>query len=466
MTSKLENKEHSMVQFTINVPKDEFKKSLQFAYKKNSKRFQVPGFRKGKVPYPVVVNYYGEAVLYEDAFEHAVDPAYKAALEEHDFKPFSSPRVDVQEIGGDKGLVFTVDVATKPEFEVKDYKGVEAYRPEVEVTAADIDVEVEKERQKVARMVPVEDGAIEDGDTANIDYAGTKDGVPFDGGTAKAYDLVIGSNSFIPGFEEGLIGKKVGEEVDLNLKFPESYHEESLAGADVVFSVKVNSVTRKELPELDDEFVKDVSEFDTLDEFRKDIEERLLKEKDASADRTFEDGILDKIVEATEIDLPDIVIKDEVESMLNEQRQQMMYQGLRLEQYLQYMGLTEDSLRFQMREPAVKRVKSRLIVDKIIELEKLDASEEEVEAEIARMAEAYSMSVEKFKESFPIENQEYIKEKVVHEKTIDFLRDNGVATDVKPEHHHEHGEACGCEACGDEHEHEADGETEAEEGKE
>ena len=432
MTSTVEKKEHNMVRFTITVPKDEFKNALMSAYRKNVKRFSVPGFRKGKVPYPIVVNYYGEGVLYEDALGFAVDPAYREALEEHDIKPFSSPELDVLEIGGDNGLVFTVDVAVKPEVTLGEYKGITAYRPPVEVTDEDLERDIERERKKVARLVPVTDRPIEKGDTVNIDYEGFKDEVAFAGGKGADYDLKIGSNTFIPGFEDGLIGKEVGGEYELNITFPEEYHEKSLAGQPVIFKVKVNNITTEELPDVDDEFVKDISEFDTLEEYKADLYERLLKAANASADAEFEDNLLAQLVEDSEIDIPHVMIHDEIDRIVDEQRNQMRYQGIELEQYLQYMGTSLDSFKMQLHDTAQKRIKSRLVIDKIVTTENFDATDEEVEAEIKSMANMYGMDEEKFRESFAADF-DYIKETIKNNKAVTFLRENGIATDEKPQ---------------------------------
>ncbi len=432
MTSAVEKKEHNMVQFTITVPPEEFKKSLESAYRKNAKRFSVPGFRKGKAPYPVVVNYYGEGVLYEDAVGFAVDPAYQEALEEHDISPFSSPEMDIIEIGGEKGFVFTIDVAVKPEVTLGEYKGITAYRPPAEVTEEDIEKDIERERQKVARMVPVTDRPVAKGDTVNIDYEGFKDGVAFEGGQGADYDLKIGSNSFIPGFEEGLIGKEDGEEIELDISFPEEYHSKDLAGEAVVFKVKINSITAQELPEVDDEFAKDISEFDTLEEYKEDLRERLVKAANATSDGTFEDNLLAALVETSEMDIPHVMIHDEMDRIVDEQRSQMRYQGIELEQYLEYMGMTLDHFQMQLHEPALNRIKSRLVIDKIVEVEGFEATDEEVTEEIKRMAELYGVDEEKFQETFA-PDKDYFKETIRNNKAVTFLRENGIATDVKPE---------------------------------
>lgn len=432
MTSTVEKKEQNMVQFTITVPKDEFKKSLMSAYRKNIKRFSIPGFRKGKAPYPIVVNYYGEGVLYEDAIGFAVDPAYQEALAEHEIEPFSSPELEILEIGGDNGLVFTIDVAVKPEVVLGEYKGITAYRPPAEVTEEEMNREIERERVKVARLLTITDRPVEEGDTVNIDYEGFKDGVAFDGGKGAGYDLKIGSNTFIPGFEEGLVGKESGAEFDLELSFPAEYHEESLAGQPVVFKVKINNITTKELPELDNEFAKDVSEFDTLEEYKADVHERLLKAANASADATFEDNLLAAVVETSEIDIPNIMIHDEIDRIVDEQRNRMRYQGIELEQYLEYAGTSLDHFRLQLHDTALNRIKSRLVIDKIVEIQDFEATEEEVDAEIKSMAAMYGFEEEKFRESFAPET-DYIKSTIRNNKAVTFLRENGIATDVKPE---------------------------------
>ncbi len=431
MTSTVEKKEQNMVQFTITIPKEEFKKSLMSAYRKNIKRFSVPGFRKGKVPYPIVVNYYGEGVLYEDAIRFAVDPAYKEALAEHEIEPFSSPELEILEIDGENGLVFTIDVAVKPEVVLGEYKGITAYRPPAEVTEEEMSQEIERERAKVARLITVTDRPVEKGDTVNIDYEGFKDGVAFDGGKGAGYDLKIGSDTFIPGFEEGLIGKESGQELDLELSFPEEYHEKSLAGQPVVFKVKINNITTKELPEIDDEFVKDISEFDTLEEYKADLHERLLKAANASADAEFEDNLLAALVETSEIDVPHVMIHDEIDRIVDEQRNRMRYQGIELEQYLEYAGTSLDQFRLQLHDTALNRIKSRLVIDKIVETQDFEATDEEVDAEIKSMAAMYGFEEDKFRESFAPES-DYIRSTIRNNKAVTFLRENGIATDVKP----------------------------------
>ena len=311
MASTVEKQDHNMMRFNIVVSADDFKKSLEYAFKKNARHFSIPGFRKGKAPMRLVTNYYGEGILYEDAIDHAAQPAYEAALKEHGIEPFSQPNMDVTEVGSDKGLTFVIDVAVKPEVTLGVYDGVEAFRPDDSVSDDEVDREIQNARLKVARMVPIGDRPIAKDDTVTIDYEGLLDGVPFEGGTGADYDLKIGSNAFIPGFEDGLIGKNVGDELDLPLTFPESYHAEELKGKDVVFRVTIHEARVQELPPLDDEFVKDVSdEYDTLDEFRRGTRERLEKQATEKADQACEENLVRAIVAASEIDLPEVVIRE------------------------------------------------------------------------------------------------------------------------------------------------------------
>lgn len=426
MASLIEKKENNIVQLTIDVTPEAFNEALQRSFKKNTNKFSVPGFRKGKAPLNVVTKYYGEGVLYEDAIDFAATPAYVEAIAEHGLEPVSRPDMDVLEIGRDVGLKFTVEVTIKPEVALGPYKGVEAVMPEFNVTAEDVERDLQQVRERNSRLVPIEDRAIAEGDTVNIDYEGSLDGVPFEGGQGSSYDLKIGSNTFIPGFEEQLIGKNAGEECDLDITFPEDYHSEELKGRAVVFNVKINAVKVREMPELDDEFAKDVSEFDTLAEYKDSLRAKLVENAEKRAEGTFEDNAVQAVVGKAEVDIPHVMIHQEMDRMVDEQRQQMRYQGIELEQYLGYIGQNIETFTSQLHEPAEARIKTSLVLEAIGKIENVEASEEEIDAEIERMAVLYGMKAEDLKSRFASDDNNFMKENVIRQKTVTLIKENAV----------------------------------------
>ncbi|HAL74537.1 MAG TPA: trigger factor [Clostridiales bacterium] len=426
MASTMEKKENNVVVLTIDVPAADFVDALQRSFRKNAGRFNVPGFRKGKAPMQIVTKYYGEGVLYDDAIDFAATPAYTAAIAEHGLEPVSRPDMDILEIGREKGIKFTVTVTVKPEVTLGQYFGVEAVMPEVSVSDDDVEKELSRVQERNSRMIPAEDRAVMNGDTANIDYEGFLNGVPFEGGKGASYDLKIGSNSFIPGFEEQLIGHNAGETFDIDVTFPEDYHSEELKGKAVVFTVTVNSVKTRELPVLDDEFAKDVSEFDTLAEYRESLKTKLLENATKRAEGTFEDNVIETVVNNATVDIPHVMVDNEIGHMLDEQRNSMRYQGIELEQYLQYMGQTIDSYREQLHEPAEKRVRSQLVLEAIGKAENFEVTDEEIEAEIERMAAMYNMKAEDLKSRFAPGENSFVRDSVVHHKTIDKLTSSAI----------------------------------------
>ncbi|MDD2427218.1 MAG: trigger factor [Eubacteriales bacterium] len=457
MPSQFEQKEDRVAYLNIEVPAEDFKKSLENAYLKNKRHFQVPGFRKGKAPYQIVVNHYGEGVLYDDAIDDAFPVAYESALKEHDLRPYSEPRINLSSISGADGLVFEARFALKPEVKLGEYKGIEAYRPPVEVSGEEIDAKIEEAQNKVARKVPVSDRALENGDTVTIDYVGKKDDVAFEGGTAEDFDLELGSNTFIPGFEDGIVGKNVGDEFDLLLTFPEEYQTEDLAGQEVVFEVKVKAATFTEVPDVNDDFVKDVSESsDTVEEYREEIRQELEKAAAEQADRVWERNIVEKIAENSEIVLSDFLIEDDVERELQRQSQQFEMYGLRYEDFLAYSGQTLASVRQQMAPNSRKNLVLAYTLDALDEEVAPEVTEEEVEALIADMAEKSQLSVEEYKEKYLEDNEEYkerLEYQVRSEKLLELLREWSVATDVDPHaHDHEHDHVHD-ENCDHDHEH-------------
>lgn len=430
MSTKLISKEKSLVTLQLSVSVEDFKKALQAAYKKNAQRFSVPGFRKGKVPYALAMNYYGETALYEDAIDLALNPAYKEAIDEHKLEPVARPDMDVLEIGSDKGLTVEFKITVKPEVTLGKYKGVKAEKPAVSVTEEDVDRDLQQVRERSGRMVPVEGRAAELGDTAKIDFEGFLDGVAFDGGKGEGYDLNLGSGTFIPGFEEQIVGHEVGDSFDVNVTFPEDYGAAELAGKAVVFKVTLHSLTKKELPELDDEFAKDVSEFDTLAEFRSSIQQKLQEQAEKRAKSVFENNVVQAVVETCEVELPAAMVEQEIESTLAQQAQSMKYQGIELNQYLQYLGKSLVEYREDLRPECERKLRTSLVLEAISKAEALPVSEEDVEAEFDRLAKQYGMKVEDVKSRFGTE-LDYMKDDIRIRKTVEWLTEQAKATTPK-----------------------------------
>lgn len=464
MASTIEDLGNSMQKLTVTVEREAFAEAMKKSFQKNKNRFSVPGFRKGKAPMNIVCNYYGEGVLYDDAVDAALQPAYEEALKEHDIKPFSRPDVDITSIGSDKGMEFTCEFAVKPEVKLGEYLGVSAYRPPVEVKEEEIDAQIDSDRLRASRLVPVEREVKED-DLVTMDYKGSIDDVPFEGGSAENYDLTIGSGSFIPGFEDQMIGRKKGESFDIHVTFPEEYHSEDLQGKEAVFNVTIHEIKEREMPELDDEFVKDITEdCDTVEEYRAKI--RADKEKVANerADSELEENAVAAAVKNAEVEIPEAAIRDEIEDVLQEQRQQMAYQGLRLEDYLQYLNIDINIFKLQLREPAEIRLRNRLVLEAIAQAENLEVSEEDITKHFVEMAKVYGSDAETIRKSFTDENLEALKEGMLIRKSSELLREKAAVTDVKPEPEHEHDHEEDHEHDGEcEHEHDDEGEHEHEE---
>ncbi len=438
MASQKVQEENRTIKLLVEVPADEFKKSLQAAHRKLAKHFQVPGFRKGKVPYPIVVNHYGESVFYDDALELALPKAYEGVLDEHDIVPYSDPRFNIREIGGNVGLKFDVSFALKPLVELGDYEGLEAYRPPVEVDEEEIDKEIEAARTRVARLVPIGDRAIRKGDHVTIDYKGMKDDVPFDGGTAEGHKLEIGSNSFIPGFEDGLVGRMVGDEVELPLTFPEDYHAEDLAGEDVVFFVTIHEALEKKIPELDDDFVCDVSETsDTVAEYREEIKNQLESKKTGEADRVYEDGIINAIINNSKIELSELMVDDEVESRLEQQQRQFSMYGLNFKDFLQYSGKTFEDYKSSQAITARRMLEGSWILNAVREREqeRIEVTEEEFEEGVREAAESAGIAEELYKGQYLAtdHDRDRFRHDLEMKKLLKWLRDVSVPTDVEPE---------------------------------
>lgn len=420
--STVEKVDKNVVSFEFTVSADEFEKGVEKAYRKNVGKINIQGFRKGKAPRKIIERYYGAEIFYEDAVNIVLPDAYDNAVKENNIFPVDQPEIDIKgEIEKGKDITFTAKVTVKPEFELGEYKGVKAQKVTSRVLKKDIEAELEKKREMNSRMVPVEDRPIEKDDVANIDFEGFCDGVPFDGGKGEGFDLTIGSGQFIPGFEEQLIGKNIGDEVDVNVTFPEEYHAEELKGKPALFKVKINSIKVKELPELDDEFAKDVSEFDTLEDLKKDIKENLSKAGKENAAHKTEENVINAVCDATEIDIPDAMINSQIDKMLRDFDMNMRYQGLNLEQYLKYTGMTVDKMRAQFKNDAAKNVKTSLVLEKICEAEGIDASEDEINKEYESMAESNGMKIEDIKKYV---SEDDVKETIKARNTIKFLVDN------------------------------------------
>ena len=420
--STVEKVDKNVVSFEFSVSAEEFETGIEKAYRKNVGKINVQGFRKGKAPRKIIEKYYGAEIFYEDAINIVLPDAYDKAVEENNIFPVDQPEIDIKgEISKENGITFTAKVTVKPEFELGTYKGVKADKVSHRTLKKDIDAEIEKMRERNSRMVTVEDRAVQKDDIANIDYEGFVDGVAFEGGKGEGYDLTIGSGQFIPGFEDQLIGKSTGEDVEVNVTFPEEYHAEDLKGKAAVFKVKINAIKYKELPELDDEFAKDVSEFDTLEDLKKDVKEKLSAAGKEKAKHETEENVVKAVCDNTEIDIPEAMINSQIEKMIRDFDMQLRYQGLNLEQYMKYTGFTVDTFKEQYKEEATKNVKTSLILEKVCEVEDIKATDADVEKEYNTLAEQNGMKVEDIKKYI---NEVDVKERIKAQKTIQFLVDN------------------------------------------
>ena len=424
MSSEILKKENSVVTLKLTIDAQSFDKACKDAYNKNKTKFNVQGFRKGKAPMSIVEKFYGEGVFFEDAVNTLFPDAFEAAVKEHDLDTVARPEIDVEEIGKGKSLVIIADVAVKPEITLGEYKNLTVEKPDSEVTDEEVEKEIEAMREQNARFVTVEDREVKEKDMLLIDFNGKVDGVEFEGGQAENYSIIVGSNTFIPGFEEQLVGMKLNEEKDLSVKFPEEYHAENLAGKDAVFTVKVNEIKEKELPELDDEFAKDVSEFDTLEDLKADAKAKLQKTKDEYADRELENKLVKMAAENATVEIPEAMIDSQVENMVYDFEYQLKYQGLDLENYLKFTNMSIEGLKEQMRPDAKSRVLNSLVIEAISKSENIESTEEDLEQELAKMAESYKMEVDKLKSTLRPSDMDYIKDTVVARKTVEFIKGN------------------------------------------
>ena len=424
MGFQVEDLGKNMVKLVIESTPEEFEAAVKKAYEKNKNKLNIQGFRKGKAPYAIVVKMYGKEIFYEDAANIIIPDAYEEAAKECGFEIVSRPEIDVTQIGGDKPFVFTATVAKKPEVTLGDYKGLEVAKTEITATDEEIDAEIKKEQEKNAKEINIEDRAIVEGDTATIDYEGFVDGVAFEGGKGENHPLVIGSHSFIPGFEEGLIGKTLGEECDVEVTFPEEYHAAELAGKAAVFKCKVNKITAKELPEVDDEFASEVSDYDTLAEYRESIAKTICEKKEADAKTERENELVKKAIENATMEIPDAMIESTARQMGDEFAQRLQMQGMNIGQYFQYTGLTAEKYLETLKPQAKNRIETRLVLEAIAKAENLEISEEEVDAEMQKMADQYSMELAKVKEVFGEEELTQLKQDLAVQKAITVLVDN------------------------------------------
>ena len=412
-----------MAKLTIEVSAEELDKAMQNAYLKARGKISIPGFRKGKAPRKMIEQMYGKGIFLEDAANALIPEHYSKALEECDLEIVSQPEIDVTQAEPGKAFIFTAEVAVKPEVTLGEYKGVEVPKSETEVTDEDIDAEIKKEQEKNSRTVTVEDRGAENGDITTIDFEGFVDGVAFEGGKGTDYPLTLGSGSFIPGFEDQLVGAKAGDHVEVNVTFPEEYQAAELAGKAAVFQCDVKKVETKELPELDDDFAQDVSEFDTLAEYREDVKKNLTEKKEKEARAAKENAAVDKAIENAEMEIPDAMINTQVRQMMNDFASRMQSQGLTMEQYFQFTGMTAEKMQEEMKPQALKRIQTRLVLEKIAETENIEVSEDEVNEEIGKMAEMYKMEADKLKELLGDRELEQMKKDMAVQKAVTLVAD-------------------------------------------
>lgn len=424
MSVQVENLEKSMAKLTIEVSAEQFEAAMQKAYIKNKGRIQLPGFRKGKAPRAMIEKMYGAGIFYEDAANEIIPEAYEEAAKESGLVITSQPEIDVTQIEKGKSFIFTATVAVKPEVTLGEYKGLEYEAQPVEVTDEEVEEELKKVQNQQARTVTVEDRPVADGDIVTIDYEGFVDGTAFAGGKGTDYDLTIGSHSFIDTFEEQLVGKNAGEETEVNVTFPEQYHEASLAGKPATFKVTVKAIKAKELPELDDEFASEVSDFETLDEYKADLKTKALERKEKEAKTAKQNALVDKAVENASMEIADAMITSQARNMANDFAQRLQMQGMTVDQYLQYTGLTREALVDQMKPQAETRIKNRLVLEAIAKAENIEVSDEEVEAEMQKMADAYKMELDKVKEYLGEAGKDSLKDDLAVQKAVDLIVDN------------------------------------------
>lgn len=421
--SQILSQEKNVVKFSLEIEADAFENAVQKAYQKNKGKFNIQGFRKGKATRAMIEKLYGEGVFYDEAIDIVFPEAYSTAVKDLKLEVIDRPSVDIESIGKGEKLVMTVEVQVKPEVKLGDYKGLEVTKVASEVTDEDIDHEIGHMLENNARLIAIEDRPVKDGDMILLDFLGKVDGVAFEGGKAENYELIVGSQSFIPGFEEQLIGLEIGQEKDIEVKFPEEYHSEDLKGKDAVFTVKVNEIKEKQVPALDDDFVTEATEFETVDELKKSIAENLKDKKAEYAQNAMKNEVVEKLADIAEVEIPHVMIDNEINAMFRDFEQNLRYQGLDIDSYFNYSGMTKDQLAESMKPDAEKRVKMGLAIEEVAKLENISASEDDLNEEYQKMADMYKMEVDKIKEIFKSADTG-LTQSIVSRKTVDFLLDN------------------------------------------
>ena len=421
MSVQVENLERNTAKLTIEVPAEKFEEAVQHSYNKNKGKFNIPGFRKGKAPFNMIKKMYGAGVFYEDAVDEVIDASYPDAAKESGLEIVSRPSISIEEIEEGKAFVYTAVVAVKPEVTLGQYKGVEVQKTKSEVTEEDIETEIKRAREKNSRLITVEDRGVEDGDQVTIDFDGSVDGKSFEGGKAEDYPLTIGSHTFIDNFEEQLIGKTTGEECEGNVTFPAEYHVEELKNKPAVFKVKVKEIQRKELPEANDDFASEVSDFDTMEEYKKDLTEKLQAEKIEAAKTADEDKVVAKVIENAAMEIPDQMVEEQVNGMLNDYARRLESQGISFKQYVEITGMTAEKIGEQMKPQAIKRIQTRLVLEAVVKAENIQADDAAVEEQFDKMAEDFKMDKEQIKGMFGEEQMAQLKEDLAVQKAIDFL---------------------------------------------
>ena len=421
MSVQVEKLEKSMAKLTITVEAAKFDAAVDSAYQKNKGKIALPGFRKGKAPRAMIEKMYGTGVFYEDAANELIPEAYETAAKESELEIVAQPEIEVTQMEKGTDFIFTATVAIKPEVTLGDYKGIEVEKKEAEVSEEEITAEIDKAREANSRLITIEDRATEDGDTVIIDFDGYVDGKQFEGGYAEDYTLVLGSHSFIDNFEDQLVGKNLGEDVEVNVTFPEEYHVDELKGKPALFKVKIKEIQKKELPELDDDFAQDVSDFDTLDEYKADVEKKILENKENQIKRDQEDQIIEKIIENAQMEIPQQMITAQTRQMTQEFAQRLQSQGLSLEQYMQFTGLTPQKMMEDLEPQALKRIQSRLVLEAVVVAENIEASDEEIDKELENMASMYQMEIDKLKELIGDDEKKQIGMDLAVQKAVEFV---------------------------------------------
>ena len=421
MSVQVENLEKNTAKLTIEVPAEKFEEAVQHSYNKNKGKFNIPGFRKGKAPFNMIKKMYGVGVFYEDAVDEVIDASYPDAAKESGLEIVSRPAVSIEQIEEGKSFIYTAKVAVKPEVTLGQYKGVEVQKTKSDVTEEDVETEIKRAREKNSRLITVEDRGVEDGDQVTIDFDGSVDGKRFEGGKAEDYPLTIGSHTFIDNFEEQLIGKKTGEECEVNVTFPAEYHVEELKNKPAVFKVKVKEIQRKELPEANDEFASEVSDFDTMEEYKKDLTEKLQAEKIEAAKTADEDKVVAKVIENATMEIPDQMVEEQVNGMVNDYARRLESQGISFKQYVEITGMTAEKIGEQMKPQAIKRIQTRLVLEAVVKAENIQADDAAVEEQFDKMAEDFKMDKEQIKGMFGEEQMAQLKEDLAVQKAIDFL---------------------------------------------